>query len=176
MSWRATLCAAVLLIAAAGKVWGQTASEYEVKAAFLVNFAKYVEWPASVFSSPVSPVRLCILGQDPFGATLNELVDKSAGTMRSLAVERVPTAEAAGDCQIVYVDREYRWEIHRDLALLRDKPVLTVGESRDFIDAGGVVAFRVEEGRVRLTISLPASRQSQLKISSRLLGLAKVVE
>lgn len=166
----------MLLLAAAGNAWGQTAAEHEVKAAFLVNFAKYVEWPASAFSSPVAPIRLCILGRDPFGATLNELADKHVGATRPLTVERVDTAEAASDCQIVYVDQEYRWELRRDLALLSDQPILTVGDSGGFIDAGGVIAFRIEEGRVRLTISLPAARQAQLKISSRLLGLAKVVE
>jgi hypothetical protein len=159
-----------------GSAQAREVGEYDVKAAFLLNFAKYVEWPAAVLPSPMTPLEVCVLGNDPFGDLLHTLVKARSTNERPILLRRPGTVMAARECQIVFINHASPVALRRDLAQLRDSPVLTVGESPHFLAAGGIVAFRLEENRVRLTVDLSAARRAQLKISSRLLALAEVVE
>lgn len=172
--WRRLLLG-LLLACAAGSAPAQRAGEYEVKAAFLTNFAKYVEWPARAFDSPTAPLRVCVLGENPFGSVLEAFVAAERKTPRPLRFEEVESAEAAAACHIVYLGRRLP-ELRRDLARLGDRPVLTVGEGEAFAEEGGIIAFRLERGRVRLTVNLATAQRAGLKISSRLLRLARVLE
>jgi hypothetical protein len=148
--------------------------EYNVKAAFLFNFTKFVDWPAEAFADEKSPFRICILGDDPFGGSLDTLVANETVNGRPIAVRRLARGADPHPCHILFLDRLERERQPEVLAGLRGSPVLTVGESDRFLADGGMINFFLEAHRVRFEVSLPAVERSQLKISSKLLRLAKV--
>jgi len=149
--------------------------EYEVKAAFLYNFAKFVDWPPEAFPTPGTPVSLCVLGEDPFGGSLDSVVRGETLNGRHLAVRRVQGAGEARGCQVLFLPRAERGRAAEVLAALRGASVLTVGEESDFLDQGGVIRFVLEQGRVRFEINLDAAERDHLKLSSKLLRLARAV-
>ena len=147
-------------------------SEYRVRAAFLLNFTKFIEWPASEARSPGSPFTLCIVGEDPFGPTLEQVTRGEMVNGRKLAVARL-AGGATNSCQIVYFGKaEKNKELLNDVG----PGVLTVGEGDTFIREGGMIAFVLENRRVRFIINLNATRNSMLTVSSRLLAVAKAVK
>ncbi len=162
----------ILLNAAAR---GQATDEYRVKAAFLSNFAKFVEWPPQRFKSPSDPIVIGVLGKNPFG---NELVTATAGKLvgsRSFQVREVADAQQASACQILFVSSSER----KRLAPLFSQlgiGILTVGDSDNFAAEGGVINFKIEAGSVRLQINVEAARRQQLHISAKLLSLAEIVD
>jgi YfiR/HmsC-like len=153
----------------------RSAGEYELKAAFLFNFAKFVEWPPGSFSGIDAPIRLCLLGADPFEGSLEQVVqDKLAGGRR-LQVEHPLNASKARGCHILFVSS---LEGKPDRALLHGgygPGVLTVGETSDFTRAGGVIDFVQQQNRVAFEINLEAADRAGVKISSKLLSLARIV-
>lgn len=158
-------------------VHGQSAqvSEYEVKAAFLYNFAKFVEWPSAAFPSNQTPIALCIFGKDPFGRSLDNMVrDKTAGN-RQLVIHRSKRIQELKSCQMVFVDSSESQRLSEILESLRGLGVLLVGESQDFAGRGGHIQFTLEDNKVRFSINVDAAERSGLKISSKLLALSKIV-
>jgi hypothetical protein len=143
--------------------------EYKVKAAFLLNFVKFVEWPASAFPEPDSPISICILGVDPFGKTLDQLVAGESVNGRKLAVERVKRTPPPKNCQVVFLGKA---ETLPPLG----PGVLTVGEGDNFLHEGGVIGFIIENRRVRFDINQTAAENAELKLSSKLLSVARSVE
>jgi len=168
----AVVCAVILLFA--GLAAERGATEYEVKAAFLLNFAKFVDWPPDAFASPGSPIAICVLGADPFGNNIDELVHGEAINGRSLIVRRITQAPAPLACQIVFTQQSGN-DTSGILGSL-GPGVLTVGEGDGFLRDGGTIAFVVENRRVRFDISLRAAAAASLKLSSRLLMVARTVE
>ncbi len=166
-----TRCLALLL--AAGRMGGaQAIDEYRVKAAFLYNFAKFVEWPPDAFKSPADPITICVLG-NPFGDRLTATINGKQIDERRLVVRELPDAAKASGCQILFVAGEKkRGDL---LGQVKMSPVLTVGETGGFAAAGGVVAFKLEDGRVRLQINVFAADRARLRISSKLLSLAEII-
>ena len=167
-SWIAI--ASPLLLAAAES----TRPEYDVKAAFLLNFTKFVEWPAESFGDSNSPISICILGKDPFGRTLDDIVQGETVNGRKLAVRRLAQMPASNECQVVYVANTDR-EAGRGLSNL-GAGVLTVGEGDGFIREGGMIGFIVENRRVRFDIKQSAADNAGLKLSSKLLSVARSVQ
>ncbi|MEO8049214.1 MAG: YfiR family protein [Acidobacteriota bacterium] len=150
--------------------------EYQVKAAFLYNFAKFVEWPAHTFAHPNDPIEICIVGQNPFGSALENMVQGKKVGDRSFTVQRLPDMQQAGKCQILFIGAS-EWK--RTGALLDGvtRPgVLTVGEIDDFTALGGIIGFRLEGPRVRIRIDLQTAEQAKFRISSKLLSLAEIVK
>ncbi len=150
----------------------QAIDEYRVKAAFLYNFAKFVEWPADAFKSATDPITICVLG-NPFGDRLTATINGKQIDDRRLAVREISDAAEASGCQILFVAGE-----KKRAALfghVKTQPILTVGESGNFAAAGGVVAFKLDGGRVRLQINVFAADRARLRISSKLLSLAEIV-
>jgi hypothetical protein len=147
--------------------------EYEVKAAFLFNFARFTQWPASAFGHE-DAVRLCVLGRDPFGRDLDKLEGKTVEE-RPVLVRRLSHAPEARHCQIVFISHSQRAEIRAALEVLKGASVLTVGEAPDFLEMGGMVRLLLEGDRVRFEINLGAAEGAHLKLSSKLLSLAKSV-
>jgi hypothetical protein len=145
--------------------------EYEVKAAFLLNFAKFVEWPAPGSSSSL-PISLCIVGDDPFGSALDQIIDGETIAQRALAVKRIPPMVNA-DCNMAFVGGTEK-DIPKVLAVF-PKGVLTVGEGSDFLRHGGMIAFAIDNRRVRFDINQTAVRNAGLSVSSRLLRVARSV-
>jgi hypothetical protein len=155
--------------------WGQTADEYHVKAAFLFNFAKFVEWPPQAFKSPSDPIAICVVGKDPFGDALEQAVNGRTAQGRSFTLRQLTDAHQAAGCQILFVSSSERKRLPSILREIKTSGVLAVGESDNFTAEGGVVNFRIEGGTVRIQINVEAAAQQQLHISSKLLGLAEIV-
>jgi len=167
-----------LLIAVACGLAGPAAAraqalEYEVKAAFLYNFTKFVEWPPSAFAEGNAPLRICVLGEDPFGRNLQTVPGEEVEG-HPLIVMRPETLAKAAGCQVLFVSRSERERLPQILAPLKSSPVLTVGDGKGFLDQGGIVNFILEGSRVRFEINPAAAEQAGLKISSKLLRLARI--
>jgi len=148
--------------------------EYQVKAAFLLNFTKFVEWPPAAFTDEHSPLAICILGEDPFGNALSEIVKGEAVNGREIVIQRIGRAPAPKACQVLFVSRSEK-EVRRLLSDL-SPGVLTVGEGEKFLQDGGVVAFVIENRRVRFDIDQSAAAKATLTVSSRLMNVARSVE
>ncbi len=161
----------VLLAAFQAAAATETAAEYDVKAAFLYNFTKFVEWPSWAFHDDRSTVRLCVLGEDPFGGSLQELAEGEVAGRR-VTVLRARALGAPTGCQILFVSRSERERLPLILREVRDAPVLTVGDMQGFLEQGGIVNFIVEGSKVRFEISQEAAERAGIRISSRLLRLA----
>jgi hypothetical protein len=153
----------------------QTIDEYQVKAAFLYNFAKFVEWPALTFKTDKDPLRICVLGQDPFGNALVGGVGGKTVVGRPLVVSDISDVGQGSDCQILFIGSSERKRLRAIFAELRATGVLTVGETEGFATQGGIVNFKLEDGRVRLEINIEAAGQAKLRISSKVLNLAQIV-
>ena len=163
--------AAALFCAAAG---AQAPDEYQVKAAFLYNFAKFVEWPPEAFEHPDDPIAICIVGPDPFGVLLPDTVKGKEAAGRFFVVRHVAVLKESGGCQIVFVAASERRHFSAILSRVKKCGVLTVGEADGFTAAGGVINFKLVDGRVRFEINLAEAQQRELRISSKLLSLAEV--
>jgi hypothetical protein len=147
---------------------------YQVKAAFIYNFVQFVEWPASAFHSDSSPITIGILGDNLFGNALERAVQGKTVKGRSLAVRYFSRIDDLSPCQVLFVsssDQNFLAALHDKL---RDKNVLSIGESEQSIWAGGVIRFYDEDNKIRFEINLEAAGQARLKISSKLLRLAKI--
>ena len=155
---------------------GQTADEYHVKAAFLFNFAKFVDWPPQAFKTPEDPISICIVGKNPFGNTLHQAVSGQTVQGKSLAVRQIADLQQVSACHIVFVAASERKRLASILGEIKTSAVLTVGESENFTAEGGMINFRIEDGNVRLQINVNAAVQQQIHISSKLLGLAEIVQ
>ena len=151
------------------------ASEYAVKAAFLYNFTKFVEWPPKAFADERSPLKICVLGADPFGKALRSFMDEEVGGRR-LQLLRVDTLNNPAACHVLFVCRSERDRLPQILAAVRGAPVLTVADTAGFLDDGGMVNFVLEGGKVRFEIDQEAAERSGIRISSKLLALARHVK
>lgn len=150
--------------------------EHRVKAVFLFNFAQFVQWPESAFAGPNDPLVVGILGDDPFDAYLDEVVRGEKVDNRPIEVRRCKGIEDALKCHVLFISRSGIPRLEYVLARLRERHVLTVGESSTFFRSGGMVSFSTEEGRIRLKINLDAVHKADLNMSSKLLRLADVAQ
>jgi hypothetical protein len=148
--------------------------EYEVKAAFLLNFIKFIDWPASAFANSGSPVAICILGNDPFGHALDQVVEGETVNGRKVALQRIKRAPPAKSCQVLFIAKSEKDTLKTILPGL-GPGVLTVGEEDSFLRAGGMIAFVIENRRVRFDINQAAAEAAALKLSSKLLSVARAV-
>ena len=151
------------------------ASEHDVKAAFLFHFTRFVEWPAAAYPAADAPFALCVLGRDPFGATLDELVRGERVAGRPMVVRRPATASQAAGCQLVFVAEGEDPAVIAGVPGLREGLVLAVGEAPGLLARGALIRFVVRDGRVRLQVSAPALARTRLTVSSKLLRLAEQV-
>jgi len=147
--------------------------EYTVKAAYLYNFAKFVEWPEGSFSSVDSPLTICVMGSDPFKANLDTIA-KNTVRGRKIAIKRLSGVEGVSQCQTVFVSREERGLVPSLIDAVRDRHILTIGEAGDFCRLGGIINLYTENDRVRFEINIDAAERAGLTISSELLKLAAI--
>jgi hypothetical protein len=166
--------AAALLFAGLEQARATQSGERDLKAAFLYNFAKFVEWPQAAFPEPTTPVTLCVLGDDAVGASLEMVVKGEKLNDRRLVVRLLRDPQATQGCHVLFVGPE-KGRLPEILAPLRGTGVLTVGGAADFLDRGGMIRLFLEQNRVRFDINLDAAEQSHLKLSSKLLRLARAV-
>jgi hypothetical protein len=155
---------------------GQAMDEYQVKAAFLYNFAKFVEWPPEEFKTPKDPILVCVLGHNPFGAGLEDVIRGKTIDGRGLAFHHVSNAEQAGACHILFVSSEDGKRFHSFARNLKPAGILIVGEMQGFAAEGGIINFKLDGDRVRFEINVDAAERAQLHISSKLLSLAEIVK
>jgi len=155
---------------------GDDESEYQVKLAFLYNFAQFVEWPADAFHDPAAPFTICVAGQDPFQGEIGQGLRGHTAGGHLVEIKKLKRDENPRACQMIFVRAGDRKLVGRLLTDLRGSSTLTVGETKGFADLGGVINLVVEENKLRFEINLGAARQTRLKISSKLLALAKIVD
>lgn len=181
---RARVLALILLVAAGNLRAGVAgadrhsplALEYEIKAVFLANFAKYVEWPEhSALADPKAPIVVGVLGEDPFGRALDEAVQDKTAHGRRMVVRRYRAPEQVKGCHVVFVSSSEVKQAGEILRALGKDGVLTVDENRSLPPAGSMITFTMDHGKVRFEIDVDAARRAGLRISSQLLKLAAAV-
>ena len=150
-------------------------SEYQVKAAFLFNCAKFVEWPEAAPGEARAPFILGVLGDDPFGGDLASLVVGQAVRGRAILIRNFHYGDDPRVCQVLFVSASERAHMAQILASLQGSSALTVSDIDGFAEAGGVMQFVIEDSRVRFVVNLAAAEKARLRISSKLLALARVV-
>ena len=149
--------------------------EYQVKAVFLFNFSQFVDWPAASFADGRSPLVIGVLGNDPFGASLDEIVHGETVNGRPLAVRRYQSIDQVDNCHILFIDRSQAGQLGAVFAALKERSVLTVGDFDGFTRRGGIIRFVTIANKIRLRVNLAAAQQAQLTISSKLLRPAHIV-
>jgi YfiR/HmsC-like len=156
-------------------------SEYLIKAGFIYNFAKFVEWPSAAFSQPDSPIVIGVIGTDPFGSVLDHIVEDKKIGPRGFVVKRykggkdLKDLKDLKDCKILFVSASEKAHVDEILQSVKGLPILTVGETSGFAERGGVIRFTLEDNRVRFEVNVEAAHQADLNISSRLLTLARII-
>jgi YfiR/HmsC-like len=163
-----TLLATARLAAQSGAV-----VEDDIKAAFLYNFAKYVEWPDTAF--PTGAFRVCVIADASFVKSVGDIIAGETIAGRPVTREAPSTPEEARSCNILFVGRGNAGRADQLLAAVRDSHVLTVGDSADFLTHGGVVTFVREGDRVRFDVNVGEAQRAGLTVSSRLLRVARRV-
>jgi YfiR/HmsC-like len=148
--------------------------EYQVKAAFLLNFTKFIEWPPAAFTDSNSPFTVCIMGTDPFGRSLEQIVEGETVNSRKLIVQRIIQGPPPKSCQVLFAGKAER-DVSKILSGL-GPGVLSVGEGPGFLRDGGMIAFVLENRRVRFDINQTVAENASLNFSSKLLSVARSVE
>ena len=152
-------------------------SEYLIKAGFIYNFGKLVEWPGSAFPEPNSPFVIGVLGNDNFAATLEHVVDGKKIDARPFVIKRLRwSKDFTCDCHILFVASAESVHVDETLQALRNASVLTIAETPGFGRRGGIINFTLEDSKVRFEVNVDAAHQVGLNISSRLLSLARIVQ
>lgn len=172
---RIVLVAMLISGGAPSSARGEQAPEYALKAAFLFNFAKFVEWPGDVFPGATSPIVICVLGEDPFGDALSSLRGKTANG-RPIAIRYAATLGELERCHLLFVSASEKANLPKILHTTKGWRTLTVGDMNGFLQSGGIINMVKEEDRIGIEINLEAAQRSHLKISSKLLALAKIVK
>lgn len=151
------------------------ATEFQVKAAFLYNFAQFVDWPPNVLDGPNSPLIIGILGGDPFGSYLDELARGESVNGHPLVIRRFKSVAQIDRCHVLFISGTEGYHASQVAAALRGRSILTVCDWEGFAREGGMIRFVTEHNRIRLRINLEAARAAGLTISSKLLRSAEQV-
>jgi hypothetical protein len=173
--WEISLLCLLILLFSSPPIRAQSEgpTEYQVKAAFVYNFAKFVEWPTDAFRDSSAPLRFCVLGESLVGPDLNQITQGKV--IGGHPIQVLQNSRNLRDCHVLFISASHNVAMKDVQEGLRGAPVLTVGESRDFAAQGGMIGFVVENARVRFEVNLQAAKQMRLNISSKLLSLAKKV-
>jgi hypothetical protein len=164
-------CAQVPPVAALAE---QPSREYQVKAAFVYNFAQFTEWPASAFESPDAPIVVTVLGNNLYGNAIEQVTGGKKVGGREIAVRYAPNAAAVGRTHVLVVCPSENGRARGTVSAVGKDPVLTVGEGDDFAAVGGVVRLFAEDNKLRFEINPAAARRAGLKMSAKLLQLARI--
>lgn len=172
LRWAIVLALAVL---GAMPAWPQDASEQQVKAAFLSKFGSYVEWPARVFAGPDSPIRIGVMGDDVIAAELQQLASGRTAADRGMLVRKLARGEPLQDLHILFVGRPDAGKLDEILARAKGQPLLVVTDSDNALARGSIINFVLVQDKVRFDVAMAAAEQGNLRISSRLLAVARQV-
>lgn len=172
---RYVLLIAVLPALLAGGGPAPPLDEYQVKAAFLYNFAKFVEWPAETFQSASEPIAICVVGADPFGHELENAVKGKTIDGRPLTARRIADIRQSAGCRILFAGAPDRKRLSPVFAGVLGKGVLTVGEAEETSSTGAMITFTMENGKVRFEVNVEVADREKVRLSSKLLSLARNV-
>lgn len=173
--FRALLRRLTLILLAASTLGAAAPPEYQVKAVFLFNFTHFVDWPADSFESVDSPFVIGVLGQDPFGSALDDVVRGERVNGRPLVVQRYETLADLKPCHILFIDRSVRGDVTRTLDTLANRHTLTVTDFEPGGARNSIIRFLNEDKKIRLRINVDSAREAGLTISSKLLRPSQVV-
>jgi YfiR/HmsC-like len=151
-----------------------SSNEYELKSVFLYNFCHFIEWPNSAFTSPTEPFIIAVVGQDPFGSFLRDAIKGETYHDRPIVIQHFHGPNDIQHCHILFVGRTEANQVDAILEAITSKSVLTVGETEDFLDHGGMIALPAERNRVRLRMKPTTMRAANLSVSSKLLRVADI--
>ena len=164
-----------LLFAGSSAVGQLKPSEYQVEAAYLYNFGRFVEWPAKSTTAQTGAFNICILGEDPFGQALDTtLAGETIGNQR-VAARRISSPQTLADCQILFISSSEANRLNKIIAALDKSAVLTVSDTPHFSQRGGMIQFVLEGNRIRFEVNLTATQRAGLTLSSDLLKVATAV-
>jgi uncharacterized protein DUF4154 len=149
--------------------------EYDVKAAFLFNFTKFVEWPENAFVDSNAPIVIGVIGEDPFGESLVRIVAGQKAQGRGIEIAKYRYGDNLRRCHVLFISASERQHRAPILASLQEASVLTVSDIDGFAEAGGAIQFVVQENRVRFVVNLEVATQGKLRVSAKLLALARVI-
>jgi len=172
------LCLSLALGANAQSSDSAASSEYLIKAGFIYNFAQLVQWPSAAFSQADSPIVIGILGTDPFGTSIDRVVENKKLDGRNLIVKRLRWSKDLKDlteCNILFISSSEKEHVADVINMVKWLPILTIGETPGFAARGGIINLTLEDNKVRFEVNIGAAKQANLNISSRLLALAKIV-
>lgn len=172
--WLKSLVAAVTLVLPACPAMAADLAEYQVKAAFIYNFTRYVEWPPEAMNSKDNAFTVCIIGQDPFGAAFSSVEGRAVGG-RPLRVRREVRLEDSVHCQVAFIADSEERRLQPMLKVLSSAPVLTISDIEGFAEAGGAIGLFVAENRLQFDANFATLQRANLKASSQALRLARAV-
>jgi hypothetical protein len=151
-------------------------TDFQVKAAYLYNFGRFVEWPANLAATRSDAFTVCVLGQDPFGPALDATLAGQMITGKRVIAKRISAPQDSGNCQVLFLSLTTNEHLDRIIAAVDKNAVLTVSDMPQFLERGGMIQFVLEGNRVRFEVNLTATRQAGLTLSSELLKVAIAVK
>jgi hypothetical protein len=168
------LCLGLTLLLVVGPLPAQDLqpTEYQIKAAFLFNFAKFVQWPPGGFAAPNSPIVIGVLGDNPFHNDLERTIQNKLVDYHPLLIREFHSPAEATNCQILFISASEKKQLPEILKILRGSSILTVSETEGFVEAGGIINFMQAGTKLRFQINQESATKAGLKISSKLLSLA----
>lgn len=169
------VCIAVVLVlgsAAVAPAENAGPGEYQVKAAFLYNFAKFTEWPDRAFSGPSAPMSFCVMGDEPFGDALDSIKGKTVKEHK-VVVKRISGGSDAGSCHVLFISGSEDRRLEEIISALGQAPILLVGDMDRFARRGGMIKFLFENNKIAFEINAEAAKRAGLTISAQLLKLAR---
>ena len=164
-----------IVLAAPASAAPKLTHEYDLKAAFLFHFAQFVQWPPEALPEKNTPLTIGILGEDPFGKSLDEMVANESVGGHKLLVRRLQRISQADSCHILFISSSEKNRMEQVLSRVNRRSVLTVGETKDFAQRSGIIGFVVAQKRLRLAVNLAAANAAKLTISSKLLRQSEIV-
>ena len=173
--WWGLFCLGLVARAATAAEPGSGPSEYQVKAVFVFNFVKFTDWPATTFTNGTAPIVIGIVGENPFGAALEEVVKAETISGHPFVLKQFQPGDDLSRCQVLFFSRRIKESLPALLATLKHKPVLTVSDCDAFCEQGGMVNLALAgSGTVHPEINPSAARIAGVQISSKLLNLPTV--
>jgi hypothetical protein len=166
------LLACFLIVVSSGQAQQTRPTGFDVKAAYLYNFGRFVEWPAKVTAGSTEPFTICVLGKDPFGASLDATIAGEAIDGKSVLAKRILKPQEALNCRVLYIASSEEAQLKEILATLEKTSVLTVSDISQFTKHGGMIQFIDDANRVRFEVNLTVAERAGLTLSSQLLKVA----
>lgn len=174
--WLILLLGGTMIVSPTLQAQHSNPTEYEVKAAYIYNFSRFVEWPAKAAQAQSDSFTICVLGQNPFGSALIATIANETITGKSVVAKQIPAALDAVNCRVLFISSSEEGQLKEILASLNDASVLTVSDLPRFAERGGMVQFVMEGNKVHFEVNLAPAQRAGLTLSSEVLKVATSVK